>query len=143
MHNMVYYCTGSFCLIGYMQIMKLYNMLLQSQKIRCICENLFTSLHMIDTLYTYVISCYSHCCRYKANLYHSKFLNLRKSIKPCRLLYTFIDVTGFAKTCWTCSYTMALKEWFSSLIDSSINKLTICHNITGKSWLVCFSEACF
>ena len=30
------------------------------------------------------------------------------------------------------------KERFSSPIDSSINKLTNCHNTTTTSWLVCF-----
>ena len=39
-------------------------------------------------------------------------------------------VTGFAKTCHLCTQR---QRTFSSPIDSSINKLTICHNTTATS----------
>ena len=45
-------------------------------------------------------------------------------------------VTGFVKTHRIC--TQWHEERFSSSIDSSVNKLTNCHNTTATRWLVCF-----
>ena len=83
-----------------------------------------------------LLELFKWCQRYQVSLLYVRKVSKNSEVfPPIRRLFRSYMWPDLPKPT---TYTHNGKERFSSPIDSSINKLTNCHNTTATSWLVCF-----
>ena len=92
-------------------------------------------------VYVYTCICVSICVCICACMYLCLYVCVCVCafVHVCLNVYVYVYVTSLAKTHYV---RTQCQRWVSLPIDSSINKLTICHNITAKVSRSAFAEAC-